>query len=180
MARRARRRPIPSDAGEPRSTTDEAAKTLNAMLIATIMEKIDKGPLYNLSAPQTLPIRQHDGQYRQRPIPNDEEFTFKGCRIGARNQVIFEFQPMDPTKFDQVELEERNVFEAFDGFEQIATAALGYTGDFEGCAGAWPHAKKAFMKGEKARRAQEVEDAETAAKKEIDDAYGSNSAFGSW
>ena len=171
MARRPRRT-VNRDAP---AADSEAA--LNAMLVATLTEKIDGDVLYTLSAPQTLPIKQHDGQYRQRPMTAEEEFSFKGCRIGARNQVIFEFQPMDPTKFAQMELEEKNVFPALEGFEQAAIVSL----DVSGSSSAnWPQAKKAWRMGEIKRRASEVEDAETAAKKEIDDAYGSNSAFGSW
>jgi hypothetical protein len=176
MARRTTRsRPINRDApSEPTMSSDDETNAINAMLITTLTEKIDGDVIYTLSAPQTLPIKQYDGQYRQRPMTTDEEFTFKSCRIGARNQVIFEFQPMDPTKFVQMELEERNAFEALEGFEEMAINSLGGVGT------AWPNAKRAWIKDEKKRRVQEVVDAETAAKCEIEDAYSSNSAFGSW
>ena len=153
-----------------------AAPLINAMC-AQIVAKIDREPIYNLSAPQTLPIRQFDGAYRQRPIAADEEFTFKGCRVGARGQVIFEFKPMDPTKFDQMELEEKNVFTALGDFEAAVIASLEVSVPFRVN---WAHASKAWIAAEHGRRKQEAIDIEAAAQKEVDDAYGSNSAFGSW
>jgi hypothetical protein len=176
MARRTRRTAAAADVVNRNSAAggDAEVDAINAML-AQIMEKIDREPIYNLSAPQTLPIKQFDASYRQRPIAADEEFTFKGCRIGARGQVIFEFQPMDPTKFDQMELEEKNVFTSFEGFEAAVCVALaGAVG------GTWATRKRSWLAGEKGRRVQEAIDAEAAAQKEVDDAYGSNSAFGTW
>src|SRR5437773_2667973 len=112
MARRIRKKQMLGDAMAKAAAGERAGgeqtPLFNAMC-AEIAAKIDREPIYNLSAPQTLPIKQFDGSYRQRPIAADEEFTFNGCRIGARGQVIFEFQPMDPTKFVQLELEEKNV-----------------------------------------------------------------------
>jgi hypothetical protein len=185
MARRARSRRGDAVLGDAMATAaageragGDAERAINVMLCAQIMEKIDREPIYNLTAPQTLPIKQFDGSYRQRPIAADEEFTFKGCRIGARQQVIFEFQPMDPTKFDQLELEEKNVFTSFEGFEKAACAALDGATSLGG--DTWPARKKGWFFREKGRRRQEAIDAETAAQKEVDDAYGSNSAFGTW
>jgi hypothetical protein len=200
MARRARRTARVSSKPE----TDEAPEDLleknsKASLIATIMNtKGIKAIAFEAKSMFTTPVKMADGKYKQKPIDQGDDFTLSGMRVGSRGQFIFEFLPIDPKDYVQMELDESKVFAVFEGFEAMVVKAMGlipapklagerpYEQAYE-----WPEGSKHWLRNERKRLLREQRDEEEAfkrteeeklekARKEQELAYSANPLYGSW
>jgi hypothetical protein len=94
-------------------------------LIAEIKEKVcQKDAIFSLPMMASMAAMQPDGRYHTARFMTGDEFAFTGLRLGKRDQLIFEFKPIDPGH-KQVEANEDKVFGHFPGLEEQVVTALG-------------------------------------------------------
>lgn len=94
-------------------------------LIEVLTKAISDERLWKLDSFASLTIRQKDGAYRKAKFSGEDEFFFKGVRMGKRDGVIFEFTPVDARPFEQMEMTEREVFKNLPGFEGYIVSSMG-------------------------------------------------------
>ena len=128
MARSRKPRPIEERFPiEPSELVDRAPLGNEGVewLIAEIKEKVcQKDAIFSLPMMANLAAMQPDGRYHTARFMTGDEFAFTGLRLGKRDQLIFEFKPIDPGH-KQVEANEDKVFGHFPGLEEQVVTALG-------------------------------------------------------
>ena len=112
MARSRKPRPIEERFPiEPSELVDRAPLGNEGVewLIAEIKEKVcQKDAIFSLPMMANLAAMQPDGRYHTARFMTGDEFAFTGLRLGKRDQLIFEFKPIDPGH-KQVEANEDKV-----------------------------------------------------------------------
>ena len=114
---------------------------------------VSKEIVVTLQAPTKAQVKRPDGSYRTQSLTGSEEFMLKGLRGGKRSDLIFEFVPVDTQPYVQMEMGEKNAFEAFEGFEAEMIALIGREEE------SWNKAKNGFVKDFKRAKVAEVEEA---------------------
>jgi len=200
MARRARRTARVSSKPEiDGAPEDLLEKNTKASLIAKITStEAFKAIAFETKSMFTAPVKMADGKYKQKPIEQGDDFTLSGMRVGSRGQFIFEFMPIDPKDYVQMELDESKVFGVFEGLEAMIIKAMGlipapklagerpYEQAYE-----WPEGSQHWLRNERKRLLREQRDEEEAfkkseeekaetARKEKELAYSANPLYGSW
>lgn len=151
----------------PPIDANDQAVVLNERLIAKIRAGMKPDVIYSFAAPTQVHCLKVDGSYRTQSVNSDEEMSFRGARIGAKRQIIFEFTPIDPSVFSQYELDETKVFMMTPGFEQAVVNAIDPAVAVTEVPGyAYSVARAAFMKAEVERIKQEEQRAVEEAEKE--------------
>ncbi len=110
-------------------------------------------------APVNVTVFTNERGYLVKPITPDDEFTFKDAKLGAKHQIIFEFTPLDPTKFRHIEIDENKVFGIFPEFQHALAHAFdmgaGLPVSFQNTKDTWIGAEKANRQGLVKTEAQE-------------------------
>lgn len=122
MAKRARAR-SPSWHKDPDAIIEEPARELTDLLEA--LNTIDKEVVFSPPGPIQMSALLVAGGYKTAPITGDTEMTFSGVRMGKRGKLIFEFAPVEPGEFKQLEMDEAKVFDTFPALEELAKRAIG-------------------------------------------------------
>jgi hypothetical protein len=175
MARRKRRGALTNS---PPTAPDKPGLSPGAEALLDRLKTLANGQIWTLVAPFQMAVMEETKEgtvdYRTRSIEPDTEFTLKGARYGAKGQVIFEFEPIEPG-IVQAELGQDKVFTAFPELEAAVIKALGFTPE----AGVtWGSAMASFEKEADRRHAEEVKRAKEAEKKAIADNYAHNPLYG--
>jgi hypothetical protein len=149
--------------------------------VHALNDKMFTGPIaaeiFAPSAPVSVTTWTHDKNYKVKPIAADEEFTFKTAKLGARHQIIFEFEPLDPTKCIHIEIDETKAFGVFPDFEQSLIVALNVTHDR---AVNFANSKVGWISAERDRLKGEIKTAVEVKAEIMQDAYGDNPNWGSF
>jgi hypothetical protein len=148
----------------------EGLEPLNALL-DVIRQKMPADHVVTARAPTQVSAQRPDGTYKTATVNGGDEFIFSGMRIGARKQIIFEFKPFD-TVWKQIELDERKVFDAFEGFEQSCIEWLGYS------AGEFVNAKAELLMTYATRKERAKRDAKENEKRQLLDVAENNPRWG--
>lgn len=148
---------------------DEATEAL----IAQINKKAaEAGAAFNLRAPVTTTILDHEDKYKNKPLTGTEELIFKGVRQGARG-IVFEFLPADAQPYKQVEFPEKKVFQGMsDEFEMALMGWIGHGEDSSDFAQAAAKFRTGF------RKAKAIIEAKLEA--EAKSTYEDNPLFGAF
>lgn len=115
--RRPRANPGEFDNGGLPSTDELSPIALLKDFVTEINVKGDTTAIFNTDAPTNVTVWTHEKNFKVKPITSDDEFTFKGVKLGARQQMIFEFSPLDPTKYIHIEIDESKAFAVFPDFQ---------------------------------------------------------------
>jgi hypothetical protein len=82
--------------------------------------------IFSVSGPIKASVLREDGKYRLHPLIGKEEFLFEDIYIGAKQQLIFQFRPMDKRPYKLVEFDETKITQAFPEFLLNASRGLGF------------------------------------------------------
>jgi hypothetical protein len=162
-------------------------KAIEQAMIKTIMANIKPDTLaFENRGMFTCSVLRSDGSYRSKSIPDSTDFALTGVKVGARSQLIFCFRPIDPADdYTQIELDEKKVFDVFDGLSGMVITALGYEpGPVLVGTGtrtySWDQAKAAFKKSTRDRvRTAQADEKKKIQQEKISD-YAGDPNFGSW
>jgi hypothetical protein len=159
---------------------DSAIVSANNALIEKIMANVHADSIaFENSKMFSSSVKRTDGSYRTKKFDANVDFTFKGVTTGVRGQFIFLFTPLEPDDYEWLEIDEKKVFDVFDGFEQmLAVAIIGP----EPCPAdaTWNSVKKAFLKTARDAFRKEEVATEKARNAELANEYSDNPVWGSW
>ncbi|MFA9261836.1 MAG: hypothetical protein ACEQSB_00550 [Undibacterium sp.] len=102
---------------------DIAVKSINVLVGEKIVEAL-KDEVFVVEGTPTATVLLSNGEYRKKPLPPSSEYMIARSYIGAKDQIIFVFEPVTPVLWSFVELSGSDLDKVFPTFSLAAATAF--------------------------------------------------------